>query len=303
MKVIFSILSLIVSVSVSSQIFFFEDFDFYDYQTFKEISLKRERWTFFHSENQDFNNNRMIDNWENIKSIEIHEDLKNNYFLQFDLKRLKENILLEDVMKKGEIDGEAIDYPEFFNHVNRVEISTWDDPNITAYRPNKRYTFQFSNKIPKDFKFENSSCNDPSNSNYDIMGQWHFSYYVHEKTKPPISLRIVCDTWYLVILREENPDEKNEDFIPIAKVEKEKWTNWELKFRLSHKKRGYIELYKDGELVYSEEKKANIDSNWINNKLATFYFKIGIYKPHWWSRNTNTNKRTVFFDKVQVKRK
>src|SRR5690606_41950382 len=59
-----------------AQIYFNEDFNYSDYNIFKIIGENRERWTFFHAENQDFNNNRYIDNWEDIKSINFLETNK-----------------------------------------------------------------------------------------------------------------------------------------------------------------------------------------------------------------------------------
>lgn len=283
------------------QMFFTENFDFFDFQTFKEISLSQERWTFFHTENQDFNNNRIIDDWEDIKSVEI-VNIGDDSVIRFELNRMEDEILMIDVMKKGEIDGEKVDYLDFFNHVNRAEISTFDYPNSTSYSPNRKYKFYFSNLIPEDYEFETKNCNNPKDSNYDIMGQWHFTNSVRQKTKPPLSLRLVCDIWYLTILRENYASEENYHFIPISKAEKGKWINWEVNFRLSHKKRGFIEVYKDGKQLYSEKKVKNIESKRIGGVTADFYFKIGIYKPHWWSRDTDVAQRVVYFDNVRVSR-
>lgn len=302
MNKLYFILSLVGFNLCYGQLFFTENFEYQNFQTFKTINENRERWTFFHSENQDFNNNRNIDEWEEIKSIDIIEREENNRIIRFELNRMRAEILKEDVMKKGEIDGEKVDYPSFFNHINRAEISTWDYPH-TNYKPNKKYNFEFSIMIPEDFEFEKKNCNNPSESNYDLTGQWHFSNAIKEKTKPPLSLRIVCDTWYLSIIRESNPKEENFNFIPIGKVEKGKWVDWQFKFRLSHKNRGFIELYKDNELVYSEKKTKNIASKYSEDgKKFNYYFKIGVYKPHWWSRKSDVTKRVVYFDNLNISR-
>src|SRR5690625_1045353 len=287
-----------------AQIYFNEDFNYSDYNIFKIIGENRERWTFFHAENQDFNNNRYIDNWEDIKSINFLETNKGNRAIQFNLRRMDDVILREDVMEKGNINGVEVDYLTFFTHVNRNEIATWDNPNTTAYRPNRKYNFEFEIMIPDDFEFENENCDQPSKANYEITGKWHLSHAVlNGHTMPPISLRIVCDEWMLNLNPENNSEEKDEDFISLGKIEKGKWTSWKFNFRLSHKNKGFIHINKDNELVYSQ-----INSKTVFERIAadgnrtTFYFKIGVYKPHWWSRDTKVSERKVLFNNVKVYR-
>ena len=284
------------------QLYFNEDFNYFDYETFKIISENRERWTFFHSEDQDFNNNRLIDKWEEIKSIDFVENEEGDKSIRFYLKRMNNEILREDVMKNGEIDGEKVDYQTFFTHINRNEIATWDDPNVTAYRPNRKYEFAFEIMIPEEFEFENQNCDKPSKANYELTGQWHFSHVVLKgNTMPPISLRIVCDQWMLNLNPENNSEEKDEDFISLGKIEKGKWTSWKFQLRLSHKNKGYIHLSKDNDLVYSKEKiKTIFRKKTSDGNLATVYFKIGVYKPHWWSRETNVSERVLLFDHVHI---
>lgn len=287
-----------------AQPFFNEKFDYLDYETFKIISENRKRWTFFHSENQDFNNNRMIDRWEDIKSIDFWKDEEGNTAIRFELNKMNNKILREDVMKNGEIDGEEVDYHTFFNHINRNEIATWDDPNLSAFRPNKKYNFDFEILIPEEFVFEKQNCDKPSKANYELTGQWHFSYAVLKgNTMSPISLRIVCDEWMLNLNPNNNSEEKDEDFISLGKIEKGKWVKWKFQLRFSHKKRGYIYLYKDGQLMYSKRKAKTIFAKRsTDGTLSTIYFKIGVYKPHWWSRDTNVTERILFYDNIYISR-
>ena len=64
---------LLLNIHVYSQLYFTDNFEVPDYTQFKFNSLDKNQWTFFHSENQDFNGNHQIDKWENIKSIDFIE--------------------------------------------------------------------------------------------------------------------------------------------------------------------------------------------------------------------------------------
>jgi len=302
LKILFPI--VFISQLSFAQLFFSEYFEYSDYEAFKLVSENRKRWTFFHSENQDFNNNRLIDKWEDIKSINFIEYEHRNKVIRFELKRMKTEILREDVMRNEEIEGEKVDYHTFFTHINRNEIATWDDPNLTAYKPNRKYNFEFEILIPEEFVFEKQNCDEPSKANYELAGQWHFSYAVLKgNTMPPISIRIVCDEWMLNLNPDNNSEEKDEDFISLGKIEKGKWVKWKFQLRFSHKKRGYVHLYKDEQLIYSQSKTKTIFAKRsTDGTLSTVYFKIGVYKPHWWSRDTNVSERILLYDNIHISR-
>ncbi|MGB3452328.1 MAG: heparin lyase I family protein [Moheibacter sp.] len=286
---------------VFGQIYFDESFEFSDFETFKEISEERERWTFFHSENQDFDNNGKIDPWENIKMISFDDNNTDDSFIHFYLKRMNEGILRNDVMKNGEINNEKVDYHNFFTHIARNEIATWDSPNQTSYWPNQNYYFEFEIMVPDDFVFESQNCSNPSKSNYELTGQWHFSYAVLKgQTMSPISLRIVCNQWMLNLNPNNDKEEKDTDFISLGNIEKGKWVNWKFQIKFSNKKRGKIKVWKNGLLVFSKEKSKNIFAKKVNGLPVTVYLKIGVYKPHWWSRESDVSEREINFDNVKV---
>lgn len=293
---------LLLNIHVYSQLYFTDNFEVPDYTQFKFNSLDKNQWTFFHSENQDFNGNHQIDKWENIKSIDFIEYEPNNEAIRFQLRRMDYRILWNDVMVRGEIDGNSVDYHNFFTHIARNEISTWDDPNRTAYKPNKKYQFEFDMMIPEDFEFEHNYCENPSNANYDLTGQWHFSYDVRNgNTMSPVSLRVVCDQWMLNLNPNNDSVEHDEDFIPLGKIEKGKWIHWKFQFKFSHKKKGFVHVWKDDVLVLSKKKiKTIFAKHYEKCKKPTVYFKIGVYKPHWWSRTTDTRNRIYYYDNVKV---
>lgn len=298
----FFLVFLILMKFCFGQIFFKENFNYADFEEFRIISKDRERWTFFHSENQDFNNNGRIDKWENIKITELVEFEDQNKAIRFFFRKMDTNILKEDVMKNGEIDGVKTDYLTFFTNINRNEIATWDDPDFTAYQPNRKYEFSFDVLIPDEFEFEKDNCENPASANYEISGQWHLSYDVLSgNTMPPVSLRIVCDSWMLNLNPDNNPTENNLDFVSLGKIEKGKWVNWKFQIRFSPSEKGYIRLFQNEELIFSKEKTKTIFSKKTDDGVkSTIYFKIGLYKPHWWSRISNVSEREIYFDKVII---
>ncbi len=293
---------LIFHMDLYGQLYFTEHFEYPDYTSFKLNSLDKGQWTFFHSENQDFNRNSRIDRWENIKTIDFIKQPDDNEVIKFTLKRMDSGILWNDVMVRGIIDSAQVDYHNFFTHIARNEIATWDDPRRTAYKPNKKFAFEFDIMVPDNFQFEHNYCENPSNANYDLTGQWHFSYDVRNgNTMSPISLRVVCDQWMLNLNPNNNPEEHDEDFIPLGKITKNKWTHWKFEFRLNHKKKGYIHVWKDGELVFSKDKTKTIFAKYYEKcNKSTVYFKMGVYKPHWWSRTTDVRERVYYYDNVRI---
>lgn len=295
-------LFLLIQYNVSAQLYFTETMDYPDFTTFKISGLENQQWTFFHAENQDFNNNQLIESWENIKTIDFTPQPDGGEAIRFQLKRMEPRILWNDVMVRGVIDGAEVDYPNFFTHIARNEIATWDDPRKTAYKPNKKFQFEFDIMVPDDFQFEHNYCETPSMANYDLTGQWHFSYDVRNgATMSPISLRIVCDQWMLNLNPNNNPEEHDDDFIPLGKITPGQWTHFKFQFKLNHKKKGYIRVWKNDELVFSKEKTKTIFAKHYEKcKKSTVYFKIGVYKPHWWSRTTDVNKRVFYYDNIRV---
>ncbi len=292
----------ILHYGVSAQLYFSENFEYPDYTTFKTEGLLKKQWTFFHSENQDFNQNKLTDKWESIKTIDFTEKSPGDHAIRFKLQRMDSRILWNDVMVRGSIDNAQVDYHNFFTHIARNEIATWDDPHRTAYKPNKKYKFEFDIMVPDNFEFEHNYCENPSNANYDLTGQWHFSYDVRNgNTMSPISLRVVCNQWMLNLNPDNNPEEKDEDFIPLGKIEKGKWVRWKFEFRLHHKKKGFIRVWMDDKLVFSKEKAKTIFAkNYEKCKKSTVYFKLGVYKPHWWSRTTDVRERVYYYDNVKI---
>ncbi len=301
-KYVIASVFLLIQVSVFGQLFFTETFEYKDFTSFKINSLDKRQWTFFHAENQDFNNNRQIEKWENIKSIDFVKTPESSDVIRFTLKRMEPKILWNDVMVRGVIDDAKVDYHNFFMHIAKNEIATWDDPTRTAYKPNKNYQFEFDIMVPDDFQFEHNYCETPAQANYDLAGQWHFSYDVwNGATMSPISLRVVCDQWMLNLNPNNNPEEYDEDFIPLGKITRGQWTHFKFQFKLNHKKKGYIRVWKDDELVFKKEKAKTIFAKHYEKcKKSTVYFKIGIYKPHWWSRTTDVVERVFYYDNVRV---
>ena len=82
-KYVIASVFLLIQVSVFGQLFFTETFEYKDFTSFKINSLDKRQWTFFHAENQDFNNNRQIEKWENIKSIDFVKTPESSDVIRF----------------------------------------------------------------------------------------------------------------------------------------------------------------------------------------------------------------------------
>ena len=53
--------------------------------------------------------------------------------------------------------------------------------------------------------------------------------------------------------------------------------------------------------VFSKEKAKTIFAkNYEKCKKSTVYFKLGVYKPHWWSRTTDVRERVYYYDNVKI---
>lgn len=284
---------------MKAQVHVYEDFEsYYDFEEFKTTNFELQKWSYYHAENEDFNGNGIIDTHENIKSTQIIEFEPNNHALEFQLNR-SDSSLIYGTIKTNEVEGNLYDGMALFHHANRNEIATWDYPNLTSYLPNRTYEFSYDIFIPADFVFEEKNCADITKANYELVGQWHISYEVlNGKTKPPASLRIQCNRWVLSLNTNETEESDIHYFFP-GEIERGKWVNWRFQLKFSHKKRGKVLVWKDGELVYEREKFKTMFAKFASDgKLNTLYFKIGVYKPHWWSRETNVSSRRLLYDNV-----
>lgn len=297
------------------QVFFQEDFNYIDFSEFLEKnphnSNTPKRWTHFHSENVDLNQNGFIDEFEKIKTTSIKSDFGNgdHKSMKFELNRIDNAIVASAYNPTN--DENWIPIGEFYNNITRNEIATWDWPwqGGTDFMPDEEYWFAFDIFIPNnddDFIFESINCDNQELLNYEVVGQWHITTNDYSGfKKPPLSLQIHCNHWVI----SQNPISDNESGVvnnfllsEDATVEKGKWVNWRFNVVFSTHSSGKLKVWKDGKLVVSKENEQTLpDVGNINYPNGVpVYFKIGIYKAHWWSRNTSVSKRVVYYDNVWI---
>lgn len=322
MKIILFLIISIFTIEASySQLFFEETFDYTDFDDFKlthnfeqgEVCWDNcieqncescAKWTYIHSGYYDFNNNGFHETWENIKNTSIaNNGIDDNKRIKFEYYRM-------DTIHFNEfdIDGEG------YNHLARNEIATWADPNRTEFIPGEEYWVEYSVYIPSATEFPFEILNNPiqgnyCNENYDIIGQWH----LHDATsRPPINMQIRGNKWFLVLNPNDVSDggSNNQSDIQrcgptttylISDVERNQWVTWKFNIVFSSDANiGKVKLWRNDIPVLTDSLAGNFKT--IHEDIS-LYFKIGDYKPHWWARNTDTDKRIFYVDNVRSYRK
>lgn len=288
------------SVNIEGQVFFQENFSGYsNFQDFKSQNYPNGGvWTLFHAENKNFNTNPAIESFERIKTTSIVQNFGNGgKSIRFDLRRMNGD-LVDEFYQFGTFYGDSatIGSGEFYNHITRNEIATYDYPGVTTFKPDEEYWFSYDIFVPDndtEYLFETQNCNIQDSLNYELVGQWHLTNQTTSTfAKPPLSLQIHCNKWVI----SQNPVSDGESGVVkniISDVEKGQWINWKFNVIFSTSNEGKLEVWKNGNLVHS------ISGQTLPVEIPV-YFKIGVYKPHWWSRSSSTIRRVVYYDNVQI---
>jgi hypothetical protein len=119
----------------------------------------------------------------------------------------------------------------------------------------------------------------------DILSQWT----QRGKGSPSISLRAENDRFSF-----RYRDEKgNVESIDLGPISKNTWNQFVFHIIHSSGSDGLVKIWRNGNLVHQKRR-----NNMYSGPLPRW--KIGIYKPTWADRSTDTNVRIVYFDNVRI---
>lgn len=118
----------------------------------------------------------------------------------------------------------------------------------------------------------------------DIISQWH-----QGTGSPPISLRILEDRF---LFRYNSSSNKITDF-PLGNATKDTWHTFVFHIIHSSDSNGLVEVWRNGNKLLSKK-----STNMYRRALPRW--KIGLYKPTWGNKNTDTNLRILYFDNVRI---
>lgn len=113
----------------------------------------------------------------------------------------------------------------------------------------------------------------------ETLSQWK-----NGSGSPYLSLRVRSDRFNFRI---------GDEYIDLGQVVKDVWHQYVFRIRQSTGSNGSIEVWKNGEKVISRTGRTSSASE-------QYYWKMGIYKPTWEKRNTNTTKRIIYYDNIKI---
>lgn len=168
-------------------------------------------------------------------------------------------------------------FPEFRNH----------------YNLGQEYWYAVSIYLPPDWVVDDS----------ETLVQFHAKpdLHLHEPNiRPPFSLGIEGTQWRLIIRADDRQRLPRNAQLQVIKhmqlgpISPGVWTDWVFRIKWSYKSDGIVQVWKDGQLVAE-----HYGMNTYNDRIGP-YLKLGIYKPVWKWKATNTGHRVVYFDSVRI---
>ena len=118
----------------------------------------------------------------------------------------------------------------------------------------------------------------------DILSQWH-----QGSGSPPISLRVVEDRF---VFRFNSSSNEVTDF-DLGIAVKNVWHRFVFRVIHATNNDGLVEIWRNGTKIFSRK-----GINMYNRELPRW--KVGIYKPTWENRRTDTDLRILFLDNIRV---
>jgi hypothetical protein len=122
-------------------------------------------------------------------------------------------------------------------------------------------------------------------SNNDIITQWHQS----GGGSPATTVRILNDRF---LVKSGNTKESRKDY-DLGVVKRDTWHQFVFHIIHSPNSDGLLEVWHNGEKVLTQKGGNMYD-------LALPRWKLGIYKASWASRTTDTDRRILFFDNINL---
>lgn len=137
--------------------------------------------------------------------------------------------------------------------------------------------------VPKDWVFEESGS--------DLVLQWH-GLIAKEKQggggHPPLSIVIKNDRWDIKRHFGEVNNAKADHKELEETVQRGQWAAWVVHVRWSSGADGWVQVWKDGQLVWDVK-----GPNTYLSRSVVPYFKTGIYHPEWKRQNAEKFNKEV----------
>ncbi|QKT02464.1 heparin lyase I family protein [Ectothiorhodospiraceae bacterium 2226] len=174
-----------------------------------------------------------------------------------------------------------------------VHISGMVPNNVRNASPGQEYWYGF--KVWLD-KFDRDTED-------DILFQFHGAADAGcpSQRAPNLNLSIRNDSWIVTSVGDSRrcisrDDRPWQSWVQrkLGTYETGRWTHFVMRIKWSHQTDGILEIWKDGEKVLSQRTRTMFNDRKGPN------MKIGIYKPSWSSRRTNTNQRSLYYGDLRV---
>ena len=180
-----------------------------------------------------------------------------------------------------------------------VKGSKRAEVRMLAGDPRSEHWQRFSIQLPRNW------VADPAPT---TVAQWHGvpdKLLLESGRTPPLRLVVLEGEWVLVgvwdanrVTRSPFIRRKPDGWVKhrIGRAETGVWTDWVFHIRWSAGDDGLVEVWKNGELVFSRS-----GPNSYRDALAP-YLKLGVYVPEWSIPQTTSrvHERVVYFDEVAV---
>ena len=174
------------------------------------------------------------------------------------------------------------------------EVTNRSEIGLQSVPADSEYVYSFSTFLPESY------VADPS---HEIIAQWHAKPDFHlgetwHGAGPVLSLNIADGKWLLdsrwdsrQIMETREPE--GSEGIELDNYQTGQWTDWVFRVKWSLEDDGSIEVWQDGELVWSRT-----GPNRYNDFLGP-YFRMGVYKPAGWEE-AQVTQREVYYDDLAV---
>ena len=158
---------------------------------------------------------------------------------------------------------------------------------------NSEYIYRFRNLVPVS--------DDADSSKQTVIAQWHDVPDVSAGERfrnPPLSLMTkdnkfyVSNKWASAEVN-TNSEIDGEEVFDLGAYQEHIWYDWTVHVKWSHQDDGFIEIWKNDELVVSK-----VGPNTYNDAFAP-YLRLGIYQTGGWENRTATLKE-LYLDDVEV---